>query len=289
MSSLSKALIFTAAILALSSLAALGRVSASIEKANAAVGRLDESYLLPEPGALRTMSLGYNELAADLVWIQALSYFAVQFHARGEYQWLDRYIETVVALDPEFRMIYHWAGTVTMYDGREIDNDSVWSSIRFLEMGIEQYPDDWFLSFMAGVNYRFELHTNDPEERTLWHERGADLIARAGQQPEAPAWLALAARNTYRRNAESERVNELNLSRFATRDDLPTATHRLTFAALQSYPSLLRRDARYLALVNAGVGLERSATTMQWTEQLQYRRLRTLDSDSEFGFFPWAP
>ena len=180
------------AVLTLAALAAESRLSAQLIMASQPRRAYQEAYLLPEPEAMRALGLGNDELMADLVWLRALSYFAVHFHFDQDYRWLDRYIDTIIALDPKFRMIYHWAGVVAMYGGQVIDNRAVMTSIRFLEMGRERYPDDWLLNFMLGINYGHELVPENEAQRRAWSLLSATYLAHAAAQPEAPSWLALA-------------------------------------------------------------------------------------------------
>ena len=73
--------------------------------------RADAVYIAPVP-ALRAVSLGRPMFMADVLWLRAISYFAVHFLGDKEYRWLDPLIDTITQLDPKFRKVYHWAGVV---------------------------------------------------------------------------------------------------------------------------------------------------------------------------------
>src|SRR5689334_18178608 len=92
----------------------------------------DDVLYLPRASALRALSFGHHELAADLVFVRALVYFGGQMAQKGRYPWLDNYLDTIVALDPTWKTPYRWAGVATMYNGREITNEAVAASTHFL-------------------------------------------------------------------------------------------------------------------------------------------------------------
>jgi hypothetical protein len=176
------------ALLGLGFVAAYHRQAVVLEVESMPRRAYREGYMLPDAQALRLIALGHSEVAADLVWIRALSYFAVHFGLDRDYRWLESYIETIIALDPNFRMIYQWAGVVTMYGGQRIDNAAVEASNRFLLAGHERYPDEWIYPFMLGCNYRFELRPETEEQAAEWRIQGAQYLRRG---PARSAELAV--------------------------------------------------------------------------------------------------
>src|SRR4051794_8968342 len=152
---------------------------------DAALGRRDkfpaaeDVLYLPRPGALHAMALGHDELAADLVFIRGLVYFGTQLEQKGEYRWLENYLDTITRLDPRWKTPFRWAGVATIYNGKAITNSSVMLSNHFLERGVRQFPDDWELPFMLGSNYLFELKTDDPKQKEEWRRVGGEWIRHA--------------------------------------------------------------------------------------------------------------
>lgn len=177
---------------------------------NAAVARRsrfpagDDTLYLPRPSALRALSLGHTELMADLVFIRALIYFGSQMEQKGEYRWLDNYLDTITELDPKWKTPYRWAGVATMYNGRTITNDMVMASNHFLELGVRQFPEDWELPFMLGCNYLFELHTSDPRQKDEWRGTGGEWVRHAAIVGGAPAWVPLLAATIMRQEGQEE-------------------------------------------------------------------------------------
>jgi hypothetical protein len=191
-------------------LGAAALVAATLASQHAASSRrarfpAEEDLLyLPRPAALKAVSLGHHELMADLVFTRAIVYFGTQFHGERQYRWLDNYLDTIVALDPHWRTPYRWAGVATMYDGRTITNPSVLESSHFLEMGVQQFPDDWELPFMLGCNYLFELKSDDPVQKAAWKRRGGEYVRHAALVGGAPSWVPLLAATILRQEGEEE-------------------------------------------------------------------------------------
>jgi hypothetical protein len=165
----------------------------------------DEDLLyLPRASALRELSLGHHELTADFVFIRALIYYGGELGHARQYTWLDKYLDTIVALDPHWKTPYRWAGVATMYDGRKITNESVRLSSHFLELGVRQFPSDWELPFMLGCNYLFEMKTNDPAERAAWQRQGGEWVRHAAILGGAPSWVPLLAASIMHKEGRDE-------------------------------------------------------------------------------------
>lgn len=165
--------------------------------------KLDEAIYLPATPVLKAIALGRNTFMADLVWLRALSYFAVHFQGDKDYRWLDQLIGTVLELDPEYRKVYHWAAVVVMY-GRGIDNRSVLASNRLVEAALDRFPDDWELHFLLGCNLTFELRSDDADQVAEWRRAGAEHIRIASTLEGAPEWLPLTAAGIHSKVGQQE-------------------------------------------------------------------------------------
>lgn len=159
---------------------------------------------LPRADVLRAGSLGHTELLADLVWVRTVIYAGEEIGHHGRMRWLDRYLDTIVALDPAFKRPYKWAGVVTMYNGRVITNEMVRASNHYLELGEKLFPEDWEFPFMLGCNYWNELHTENPEQRTEWRRIGAEHIRHAALLQGAPSWLPMVAASFLTREGQND-------------------------------------------------------------------------------------
>lgn len=164
----------------------------------------DDLLYLPRARALEALALGHHELVADLVFIRAIIYFGGQFYGSRDYRWLENYLDTIVALDPEWKTPYRWAGVATMYDGRTITNASVEQSNHFLSLGIQHFPNDWELHFMMGCNYLFEMKSDDPAQKAAWRRKGAELVRHAALVGGGPPWIPLLAATMMREEGQNE-------------------------------------------------------------------------------------
>lgn len=154
-----------------------------------------DTYYLPPEGALKVASLGYREALADLIWVKTVLYFGERATTSRDYRYLKRYLDAVLALNPRFRTVYFWAGGVTIYNLNRITNESVWTSIKYLEKGLKFFPGDWEILFSLANNYLRELKTDDPEQAARWRQKGANLLWKAAHLGEGPAYLhSLAAK-----------------------------------------------------------------------------------------------
>jgi hypothetical protein len=167
-------------------------------------GAEQDQLYLPRASALRALSLGHHELAADLVFIRAIVYFGGQFSAHGEHRWLENYLDTIVQLDPKWKTPYRWAGVSTMYDGREITNQSVRQSSHFLDLGVKQFPEDWELPFMLGCNWLFEMKPASDEERKTFRRIGGEYVRHAALVGGGPSWLPLLAATILKEEGDEE-------------------------------------------------------------------------------------
>ncbi len=151
------------------------------------------SYDLPHPGLARFTTLGFHEAAADLAWLGTIIYFGEQATDRGRFLDFERYVDLVIALDPQFRRIYHWAGVLMIYSRAKIDRQMVEGSIDFLERGTERFPGDGEMHYMLGFNLYFEYPPflgDDTEAKRRARLDGIDHFRAALASGTGPAWLA---------------------------------------------------------------------------------------------------
>jgi hypothetical protein len=239
-------------------LATLGLQSRALER-RARFSAEEDVLYLPRASALRVLSLGHTELAADLVFLRALVYFGGQLATTRRFLWLDNYLDTIVALDPSWKTPYRWAGVATMYNGRAITNESVRASSHFLEMGVRQFPSDWELPFMLGCNYTFELHSDDPAARSAWRQQGAEWIRHAAIVGGAPPWVPLLAATILRREGHEEAaVRHLEEVYRTTQDEQTRAEVKNRLVGLKAKVDFAREER------------ERAAFEGEWKRTVPY-------------------
>lgn len=146
------------------------------------VRQRDDAFLLPPPAQLRAMTLGYRAAAADLVWAALILEYGLHWQEKRPFPDATRYIDGVIALEPDFPMLYEFVDTILVYPappgGTEEDART---ARRYLERGTRERPYDpnaWlrygqFIAFLA------PSFLKDPKEVERWRIEGATAIVRA--------------------------------------------------------------------------------------------------------------
>lgn len=169
------------------------RTAAATIMTNASLVETRETLYVPDTRTTRLIFLGYDQAAADIMWLRCVEYFARHFTSDRRYQWLTHFVDQVIALDPRFRRVYHWAGASVLY-GQTFTDNNVRLSNRFYEAAVKQFPEDSEAALRLGLNYYVEMKGNNEEERRKFQERGADYLEMAANMPGAsPMILRLVA------------------------------------------------------------------------------------------------
>lgn len=170
--------------------------------------RYEDIYYLPPTEWLVTMSLGYREALADLIWLRALVYFGDEIVHRGDVEHVFNYGDAIATLDPDFKRVYAWVGMAGLYRPTEIPVDEMRRAADFLERGVRRFPDDGELAWDLGATLSFEIapHVEDPEERRELKRRGAEYMMTAARLGAGPAWLALTNASELERLGQTEQA-----------------------------------------------------------------------------------
>ncbi|TLY39816.1 MAG: hypothetical protein E6K58_12845 [Nitrospirae bacterium] len=154
-----------------------------VERQRPSLARAEELSYLPKGEYLKLVVLGYQQMAADLIWLKAVQHLGEKHQTRAGYLSAYHAVDVLTDVDPTFVFAYQAAGTVL----------GVWAglpreSIALLTKGMRNHPEVWQLPFYVGYDYFYELH--DPV-------MGARYFRIASVLPGAPDYLPrLAARMT---------------------------------------------------------------------------------------------
>jgi hypothetical protein len=110
----------------------------------------EELLYLPSGEMIQLVSLGFDEVAADILYIKLIGYFATHAMTDRVYTWLYHIADLVTTLDPHFRFPYVFAGLMLNLEADQFDN-----ARKILLKGINVFPDDWYFPFALGLNYFF--------------------------------------------------------------------------------------------------------------------------------------
>lgn len=183
-----KGLIGLAAVLTVLVFNRDARLAAKEIRASDAMVAGAEVVFVPDRRLSRIMGLGYDQAAADLLWLRTISYFSKRFLHSRTYDWLEHFVHQIIDLDPHFRKVYHWAGASVLY-GRRFTNENVRLSNRIYERAMAQFPDDYEPPYRLGLNYYIEMRGSDAAEKRHFKEQGLAYLERAANAPDAPTLI----------------------------------------------------------------------------------------------------
>ena len=115
--------------------------------------RAEELSYLPKGEYLKLAVLGYQQMAADLIWLKAVQHLGEKHQTRAGYLSAYHAVDVLTDVDPTFVAAYLVTGSVL----------GVWAglpreSIALLTKGMRHHPDVWQLPFYVGYDYFYELH-----------------------------------------------------------------------------------------------------------------------------------
>jgi len=132
---------------------------------------LGVSYL-PTTEALRIVSMGYDGLMADALWLRTVSYYGAWRMGSHGLDFFRALTNRVVDLDPLFLEGYKF-GAFVLAD----DLNSMESAYELIEKGMAEMPDEWELPFTLGL-LEYTVHLDD--------DKAADWFQRAAAMDTAP-------------------------------------------------------------------------------------------------------
>ena len=163
--------------------ALLGALQLPLNRWSNSKPKLQQLMYLPNGEYLRMASFGYRELAADLLWLQAIQVMGERKLSEEAGHWLYRALDVITTLDPKFVRAYE-AGSLALCTLVVLPEESN----RLLEKGIQYNPQEWKLPFLLGINYYFEFADD---------EKSAESMAQAARLPGAPDIIARLAAKLY--------------------------------------------------------------------------------------------
>lgn len=150
------------------------------DAARPAPGATDERVFLPDPRSLKVAVMGFDGLAADVLWVRTVLAFADAFEDPdpSSARWLRVMVDTVSTLDPGWRTSYLYGGGML----RAV-NDIEGSDLVY-RRGAENLPEDPFFPFSLAMNAYLYHHDA---------ETAARYLTEAAALPKAPSWYRAAA------------------------------------------------------------------------------------------------
>jgi tetratricopeptide (TPR) repeat protein len=139
-------------------------------------------WLLPPAAALRVASLGYRNMAADVVWLLTIQYIGGHFMTDRQFPHLRRLVETVVDLDPHFVEAYTLGALFLNYSGEYAQ-----VALDLLHRGYRVNPNRWELPHDIARTYYLDL--KDYAKALEWFKIADQLPGRPHYVPRFIARL----------------------------------------------------------------------------------------------------
>ncbi|MBN2185452.1 MAG: hypothetical protein JW746_09005 [Candidatus Krumholzibacteriota bacterium] len=153
--------------IAVLALAILAKAADSVEYLAQEKVAMDVLYL-PSVECMKMMSLGYKNLTSDLLWFKAVQYYGGYVLAQNGIRLFSHLVELITELDPNFIGAYKLSALVITED-----LDQYHEGIRLLEKGVDNNPNDFWLTYELGfIHY---LGGRNYEEAQRWFEVAASL------------------------------------------------------------------------------------------------------------------
>ena len=145
--------------------------------------KLEHLMYLPDAEYLQLASVGYQELVADVLWLQTIQVMGERKISNAAGRWLYRAFDIITTLAPNFVRVYE-AGGLALTTLVVLPEESN----RLLMKGAEHNPAEWRLPFYLGINYYFELYDD---------AKAGEYMAQASRIPGAPPGLVPIAANLF--------------------------------------------------------------------------------------------
>ncbi|MCP5054932.1 MAG: hypothetical protein GY940_47640 [bacterium] len=179
----------------------------------------ERDLYLPEVNYLKFISLGNNELIADLVLAKTLTYFGSHYRQRDTFQFrhLKKLFFTAIEMDPKNTDAILMAGNI-------LSDINVRDAIEVLELGMRYHPNHWKFPEMIGFHYFFRL--NDPFNAGNYYEI-------ASRMPGHPPYIPSLSGKFYQESGRYEEAIRVLYNFYST-----TADQRLKKSFAQSIQQL---------------------------------------------------
>jgi len=188
----------------------------------------EDIYYLPPPWTLEMISMGHRQALADLIWLRALIYYGDELTHRGNVRHMYAYGDAMLSLDPDFKKVYHWVATSSLYRTGTVTVDDSRRAIEYLERGVRRFPDDCELAWDLGAHYSYELPPmlERDDEREAARQRGMPHLQVAARMGCAPAWIALGNATRLLKQGQREQAIRQLLEVYSTISD-PGVKHEI--------------------------------------------------------------
>ena len=184
----------------------------------------DDVYTLPPPGQLTAISMGYRSALADLIFAHVLVSSGIHFQERRAFEFVDKYIDAVNALDPKFELPYRMADGLITLQAKPVSVDAYRQARRILERGMAEFPYSHALWTSAGMflAYLGPSGNIEGDELADWKLAGGRALARSCElvgSKEPPPQQCIMAAGLLSRAGEASAARQFMERMLAVNDD----------------------------------------------------------------------
>ena len=164
--------------------------------------RVTEEILYVERGdVLKNLTLGFENLAADIYWLRTVQYFGGRRRevTNKNYDLLEPLLLITTDLDPAFKIAYTYGATF-LAEPFPMGAGLPLKGIDIIEKGIANHPDYWRFHLDKGFIYFWHLKD---------YEKAAETFLEGSKLPGAPYWMVSTASRTLARGGDRETARGL--------------------------------------------------------------------------------
>jgi tetratricopeptide (TPR) repeat protein len=234
-----------------------------------------DAYALPSPEQSIVLSLGYRAALADLIFAHVLVYYGIHFQEKRRFEFVGKYLETIVSLEPKYRDAYRYADTLLTLQPEPSGPEDYQKARELMERGMAEFPSDGELWLTAGQFFAYVApgHLSDPASKREWRVEGARRLAHAcelvGDDRNLP-FQCITAAGLLSREGEREAMIQF-LQRVAAVNDDPEIL------------ALVERAIRGYQVDRARVTIRDRAAAL---EELRQRNYPALNKDQLLAMLP---
>ncbi len=190
--------------------------------------RIEKFMMLPKGEYLKPMTLGYEQLVGDIIWLRAIQVIGDKVVTSKGYTWIYNALNVVTTLDPKFVYAYQLGGVTLSTLGNRPDLSNM-----LLKKGMKENTTVWQIPFYIGFNNFFYLDD---------YESAAEYMSLASKLPGHPTYLPKLAARLYVQAGNPNVALEFLARMYKETDD-----EKVKSALEQRIKEVIvERDARFL-------------------------------------------
>jgi hypothetical protein len=164
--------------------------------------RATEEILYVEDGdLLKKLTMGFENLAADLYWLRTVQYFGGKRLSvtNKNYDLLEPLLWITVKLDPNFKIAYTY-GSTFLSEPFPMGAGLPLKGVTLIDEGIRTHPDYWRFYLDKGFIYFWYLQD---------YQKAAEIFLQGSKIEGAPYWMVATAGRTLTRGGDRETARGL--------------------------------------------------------------------------------